>query len=228
MPNTSGQMKKGGKSKPRRGRRGRARIPPSTLMIVPPAFKRTYCAYQSSNSVSEGAAGAGAIYQFRLNSLYDPDYTGVGTTAAGYTALSAMYGYFRVVSARVIVRAALTTNGMSIVGMVAGLNGTLTANILQLQIQPNANSKMLQGNTGGQHSVCTFDRTYNMPRICGLTKQQYLTEMDFAHLGGSNPARSVYLTVFMVGQSGVAQTVQFNTRIIYEVELSDPLQTVIN
>ncbi len=226
MPNKKSDRRKGGKKT--RGRKGASRSIPSTLLILPPAFRRVYCSYQSMNSLPEGAAGAGAIYQFRLNSLYDPDFSGVGTTAAGYTALASTYGLFRVLSVRVIVSAAMFTNGIATVGMVPGLNGTVTSTIFLLQMQPHACSRVLQGNTGGSRSVATFDRTYNIPRVCGMTKAQYVNEMDYAHIGGSNPARSVYLALFMAGQSPTAQTVIFTTRIIYEVEVSNPLQTVIS
>lgn len=220
---------KGKKNQSRRGKgKRRGQGIPSTLAILPVAFKKVFCAYTAAPSLSEGAAGAGALYQFRLNSLYDPDFTGTGTTASGYTNLSNMFGLFRVVKARVIVQCANTTGGTTICGFLVGLNGTVSSNFLLLQHEPHATSRQMQGNTGGAHSLSKFDRTVNMSRVCGMTRAQYMNEADFAHIGGANPARSVYLTCYMVGQSATAQTVQFNVRIIYEVEVSNPLQTVVN
>jgi hypothetical protein len=43
-----------------------------------------------------GASGATVTRIFRLNSLYDPDYTGVGVTAYGLSQLSALYSKYLV------------------------------------------------------------------------------------------------------------------------------------
>jgi hypothetical protein len=196
------------------------------LQVVAPATNRVFLAYVSGPVLTEAAAATGTYYTYRLNSIYDPDFTGVGTTAIGYSNFSTMYGLYRVRSVRVIARFCLTTTGVATVGLIAGLNSTYGSNLFLWEAQPNTVSKLIQGNVGGARSVAEFDVTYNLPRICGLTPSQYFNETDFTHLVGSNPVKSVYLSAFMRGNSGSAQTVTPVIRLIYEVEMSQPLQAL--
>lgn len=221
----SKNMSKNTSKKNRKRRSGNNTIP-TTIQIVPPAFKKVFCGYKFLGTLTEPAASTGVIQQFRLNSLYDPDYTGVGTNALGYTALTGVYGLFRVVRTRVIARFAMSTTGTATVGMLPGLNSTVTSTFHFLEAEPNASSVMLQGNAGGGKSVHEFNKVYDLPKVCGITKGQYLTDFDFAHSTGSNPSKSVYLTVYLAGNSGAAQTAIVNVRLIYEVECSQPLQSV--
>lgn len=225
MPTNKKQMT--GNSKPRRrgGKRGRGL--PTTLQILPQAFKRSYLTYHALGTITEPAASTGGIYQFRLNSIYDPDFTGVGTTAAGYAALTSLFSLFRVVRVRAVVRLSLNTTGQAVVGMLPGLNSTLTSNYQKLEMEPFACSKVIQGNVGGAHAVAEFNRVFDLAKVCGITKQQYQTDFDFAHATGANPSKSVYLTVFIAGNSGAAQTMVYNVRLIYEVEVSNPYQAVL-
>ncbi len=199
---------------------------PTTLQLLPPAFKRVFCAYKWLGTMTEPAASTGYIQQFRLNSLYDPDYTGVGSAAIGYASLTSMYSLFRVVRARAIVRFAMSTSGTASVGMLPGLNPTVTSTFNYLEAEPNSVSAMIQGNTGGGHSIATFNRVFDLPKVCGVTPTQYNTDFDFAHSTGSNPGKSVYLTVFLAGNSGTAQAVIVNVRLVFEVEVSQPLQSL--
>jgi hypothetical protein len=206
-------------------RRGRI---PSTFQ--PPArFARAYFGYGVYATMTEAAAVTGAIYQFRLNSVYDPDFTSAGSTAQGYSAYSSLYSTFRVYRVRAMVRFYGVTSGTTTVGYVPGLNSTVTANYAYLHAQPFAVSSLLQGNTGGAASVHTFNSIIDLPKVCGVTSAQYKNDMDFAHSAGSNPVRPVFLTLFMNGHTtGSAQTVGFEIRLVYDVELSQPLDTIVS
>jgi hypothetical protein len=67
--------------------------------------------FASSGGVAESAAGSGATYFYRLNSVYDPDATGVGASAIGYTTWAALYLNYKV--HKVTVRVQGTVTGMS-------------------------------------------------------------------------------------------------------------------
>jgi hypothetical protein len=219
--------KKNNTNNNRTRRRAKGGIP-STLQVVPSAFKRAFFAYSDYRTLTEGAANLGGAWAYRLNSIYDPDSAGVGTTALGYDAMYRVYSTFRVLRARVILSMGLTTSGNAMVGIAPGLAAVAPANFNLYPVEPNVTSKMVQGNVGGAKAIAVIDRVIDLPKICGLTKAQYMTDMDFAHAAGSNPVRPVYLTLFMVGLSAAAQTAFWNIRIIYEVELSNPNQYVVS
>jgi hypothetical protein len=199
---------------------------PSALQLVPTAFSKIYPAYVFGSTLTEPGIGLGNYYSYRMNSIYDPDFSGVGSSAVGYGNLSLMYGLFRVKRVRVMVRAFLTTTGTATVGILPGLNSTYAASIATWQIQPNVQSKMIQGNTGGARAIAEFDVTYDMAKIAGITQKQFDTDMDFTHAVTANPVRSLYLTVFAVGSSGAAQTCVYTIRFVYEVEVSQPSQAL--
>lgn len=47
------------------------------------------------------SAGSPALYQFRMASLYDPDYTGAGHQPQWYDQLSAVYSFYKVVGSKI-------------------------------------------------------------------------------------------------------------------------------
>ncbi len=226
MPsNTKSDNKKTMSTKGTRNRK-RTRGVPQTLQIVPPAYTKVYPAFVHYGTLTEPAAKAGNFHTFRLNSLYDPDFTGVGSTAIGYTNLSAMYGLFRVRRVRVVLRGSLTTTGAATIGFITGLSSTYTSVISLWEAEPNCRSKIVQGNVGGARAIAEFNTTIDLPRVCGLRHSEFDADMDFTHLVGSNPVKPVYLAVFVVGNSASVQTMNFSLRLVFETEVSQPLQTL--
>lgn len=49
------------------------------------------------------SAGNPGIYQFRMNSLFDPDYTGVGHQPQWFDQLSAVYNFYKVLGSKITV-----------------------------------------------------------------------------------------------------------------------------
>lgn len=183
-------------------------------------------AYHQTGTLTEAAAGAGAFNTFRLNSIYDPDYTGVGSSAVGYSTRALFFGKYKVLRARISFRVWGSTGGNSLVGIMFGGNTTFAANPLLWAVEPNSYSKMLQGNTGAQHSVVTFDISKEMHQFLGITKRQFEIDLDYQSSFGSNPQLQAYATIWVFGQSAAAQTVVYDVRIAFYTEFSQPLQSI--
>lgn len=68
--------------------------------------------YMDNIIVPSGAAGASSIYQFRANSVFDPDYTGVGHQPMFHDEMLAQYKYYTVLKCYIRIRipANSTTN----------------------------------------------------------------------------------------------------------------------
>lgn len=213
------------KSAPRRRRQRRQQPLPLFTTTGRPAV-REVLAYHQTGTLAEAAAGAGAFNTFRLNSIYDPDYTGVGTTAVGYSTKALFYGRYKVMRARISVRCWGSTGGNALVGVMFGGNTTFASNPLLWAVEPNSHSKMLQGNTGTTHSVVTFDMTVPIHRVVGITKRQFVTDLDYQSSFGSNPQLQAFATIWIYGQSAAAQTVIYDVRISYDTEFSQPLQAI--
>ncbi len=220
-----GNAQSTGRRSRRRRRVARLRALPLTTTTGVPAL-REVLAYHQTGSLTEAAAGTGAFYTFRLNSIYDPDYTGVGTTAVGYSARSNFFGRYKVLRARFSVRFWGSTGGNCLVGVMFGGNTTIAASPLLWAVEPNSHSKMLQGNTGTTHAVVSFDHHVDLPRVLGITKRQFDVDLDYQAAFGTNPQLQAYATIWLFGQSGTAQAAVYDVRVSYDTEFSQPLQAI--
>jgi len=225
MPNNK-RGKSNNRGSGKKGKKGQMTIP-QTFQPPQRDFK-VFMGYNAQITIQEPSAGTGGIYQFRLNSVYDPDYSSTGSVAQGFTSYTGMYYLFRVMRVRAVVRAYSGTTGNMTVGFVPGGNTTVTSNYGYLAAQPFARSAVLQGNTGGEHSVKEWNQVIDIPKVLGVTKQQYLTDFDYTHAVATNPARSCLMNLFIAGHSASPQAVGFTVRLVYEVLLSQPADIVTN
>ncbi len=189
-------------------------------------------AYAEVPGLTEGVVGAGSLYVFSLSSIYDPNVSGVGTTALGYTSYSSFFTRYRVVRARVEITATPYNNATGTamtLGYMVGPNSTVTSSAALWPVQTNSYSKLVHAATpGGMHGMANFSKTIDLARVQGVTKQQFMTDLDYSAAFGSSPARQTYLVVYVRGHGSVAAVASFSVRIVYHTELSQPLQTVIN
>lgn len=193
------------------------------LALVPcitsvPAAKKICMTYSTNGTIVEPAAGTGIATFFRLNSVYDPDASGVGTTAAGYSTWAAQFYNYRI--NRVTVRLRAVGQGST--------GGAITLGCLPVPAQPvlPTNPVLWRSARGSSHQLVvpqadgginswTVARTYDLPRWLGVTKQQYYNDMDFSGTVGSNPLRQLYFAVTVCSCMGSTPA-----RIVYQVDIS--------
>lgn len=226
MPNKNNKGNRKGKNKPQ----GKVSVP--AFFRPGPVVQYADFAYSAAPGLTEGAVGAGALYVYSLSSIYDPDVSGVGTTALGYTSYSSFFTRYRVVRTRIEITAtpySTSTGTAMIVGYMVGPNSTVTSSSTLWPVQTNSHSKMVHAATpGGSHGMANFKTTVDLARVQGVTKQQFMTDLDYSASFGSNPARQSYLILFVRGLGGAVAVASYDVRIVYHTELSQPLQTVIN
>ena len=95
------------KKRPRRRKRRRAR---STYLKTFPksmAVKLTYCDVITIPNTDTGTAA----YRFRLNSIFDPDYTGAGHRPRGHDQWKTIYSKYCVIGAKVKVEPVYSSSG---------------------------------------------------------------------------------------------------------------------
>jgi hypothetical protein len=193
----------------------------------PPIARRTLLAYPASLVQTEAAAGIGAAYFFRANSIFDPDFTGVGTSALGYAAWNQFYTAYRVTRCTIRLQAqaaGMSTNGLATVAIVPSEAATsLPANKQTWRTMPGSVMKpTTNANTSG--TVVSLTTTYDMAKLAKLSRSQFLTDQDYASGFGSSPAKPLFFAV-CVDSSGSASpvTVTYNIEITYEVTLFNPV-----
>ncbi len=216
------QNQKKGKSGKRGGAKARGNLPLATAF---PSTQNVLMTYSTSSAFSEAAAGGGAAYFYRLNSVYDPDFSGVGTTAMGYSTFSAVFATYRVKKVTVRFRATATVGNGGFANVVLAPTpiSTTPGNPLVWRSMPGAVTKGITPNVNGGHNYIELVHTFDMPRVFRLTRQQFKNDMDFSGSTGSNPARPVYLLVgLMTTGSATTGTLSYSMDMTFQVEWSQP------
>jgi len=195
-----------------------------TKTIFPPEFKgvMTFNSYVGVVLT----ASLPTTYSYRLNSVYDPDLTGTGTTAYGYTALSSLYNRYKVMGGRASVQFVNTSVASTTNYMVAAPVNSLGSDINKILAQRYVWSDSMSNTSSGpallKHSI-----SWRTAAVYGVPETSVRDDDDFAGLVGANPNNAIYLHVG--GNPNGASTGSFNiiVRIEYDVVWSLPLLLVV-
>lgn len=181
------------------------------------------------------SAGSPGIWQFRLNSLYDPDLTGVGHQPQWYDQLSAVYQYYQVLGAKITVTfipnqiADTETNdkGPYIVG-ITHHPGTATfgsASYAALLEDPNTVTGVIVDKQGGNNAK-TLSATYSPKRDLGVDASDTQTPTN------SNPAsvqNTSYCSIWALDMTeAVSQDVVCKVEIEYMCEFNARRPNVVS
>lgn len=213
------QMKKSGK-----GKRSLATLPRVTQM---PTTKRVLMSYAVGGAGAEAAAGTGLSTFYRLNSVYDPDATGVGASAGGYNTWSSLFLNYKVHRVTVRIQGTCVSASGSmcqvIIAPVAS-QSVVPANPHYWRLIPYAKVYTVVPNANGGKSTFEHVQSYDNAAVARVTKQQYDIDLSFSGAVGSNPARQNYLMVGMQSvSSGTPGTIVNAIQLTYEVEWYNPV-----
>lgn len=177
-----------------------------------------YMPYGAAFSLSI-AAGSAATYSWRGNSVYDPDYTGIGISAYHYAKFSLMYNRYRV-----------TSSALEVSTMVTGTGAVTAYLIATIANAPPGLNQLLASKHVAYAQLCpggpaTWKHKAGMPTnvVFGVPMVQVRSEDDFAGLVGGNPNNVWYWHMYFVNNTAVATTVEIYMRILYKTLWSMPL-----
>ena len=225
---TARARKSAGKSMDQRGSLNNPTVgysTPLTARLPFPSHMRVVSIYSQPGTLTTGNSVFGSEQRFRLNSVYDPDYTGAGHTVRGYNILSGIYQQYRVTKCHYQV--IFTTPG--------------SANDIQcaITVAPNTGGSLGSANSyfpaeyaGGSFGVlssagerrCILQGTIDLAKLCGVTHTKYNADDVFSAYIGASPVQLALLSVAtccMDGTNGVTCAVQYT--LSYETEWFDRL-----
>jgi len=155
---------------------------------------------------------------FRLNSLFDPDYTGVGAQPLGFDQWAALYGSYRVIraSAKLTAAASVSQAIPMVMGFYPSTDAT-TESIIDNAMQKPRSSYQVVSWVGTNKN--TVKRSYPLHAILGLTAEQYRTQPETAATVSANPGTPVYLTLFAFNLNGTwSASASSNPTLVFELE----------
>lgn len=193
---------------------GLGRLVPSRLKV------KMAWSYPYVNSVF--SAGSFQLYQYRLNSIYDPDYTtGIGDLSAwGYTEAAALYKYYRVdVASYRIELTTLSANAYVFVAFPSNDTSVAAGDTQLWPAWPYSKMQVVGGDTGS--SRATIRHRLDLATFTGA--RNFKSSENFSSLMGVNPVDVVYLNVGVYNvnpsRAAAAGDLAWTPVFTFEVEL---------
>lgn len=178
-------------------------------------------------------AGSRAVNTFRLNSLFDPDYTQTGHQPQWYDQYTAIYGQYRVLGAKIkatfvpqVNATGETLTGPLLVGVTTSNDSTFTAtNFSNLIEDGNSNNDIVVCKTGG-NNMKTINNTFSIERDIAVGTY----DDAVASLTNTNPIYQFFAHVWMVpmGTLTTSQYCSVQIEIDFRVEFSRRIEGVIS
>jgi len=160
-------------------------------------------------------------YTFRGNSVYDPNYTGVGHQPGYFDTLSAIYGRFRTLSSNIQVEVSNTSGAAPMLFTIVPDTDPVTFTTFQDAAEnPRARiSKLLPVATRIPYTVRHFMSTSVQ---LGLMQPSEIYDEDYSHSPAGNPNNMWYWNIFFTA-ADQATNIYFNVRvrIKYKVQIYD-------
>ncbi len=201
-----------------------------SLSAVPlPTRFRTRLRYSETATFTTGAVGiVGTANLWRLNSLFDPNQTGVGHQPYGFDSFAALYAKYLVRGARWVLTA--MTPGASadvyIHCQVGDSDGFLTI----VGLTPDAAIERSNVSTAiqspsGNNRVTTINGSARIHQVAGVSEQAYVgAESLYSALVTANPAKNYALQVAASSPSGAGgEAIVINFFIEYDAEFFEPI-----
>jgi len=168
------------------------------------------------------STNANGFYSFNLNSIFDPNRTGIGHQPYGFDTLATLYNRYRVISCgwRIapVAPAVLASSSVQLGCLPA--NEELTGILSMSECKENPRAKYSLTTTGGDIKFVT-GKTY-IPSLVGRNKAQYMADDRYQAPVTSSPNELAILNVFTaIGNVDNTATFPIQVLLEYSVEFFD-------
>jgi hypothetical protein len=216
--------KRQGAHQPNVGPVGTLTVPMSPGCAAFPVALRTKLRYFFSTSNGTGGANQYSEYTWRANSLYDPDFTGVGTQPAGFAALSTIYSKYRVLSATVNLTAVNDAGGSTTVVFYQKPFSTSYSSVVLAATQGFSKKVMLSDQSGGKNQY-VFRVRIRPWQVLGITKERYMNDDQYAAAVTANPTGSAFFGLGVHALT-ISANIQMQADVIYDAVLFERVNLV--
>lgn len=198
-------------------RRGKKRTVNVNKALQP--FAQRYITKMKYSDVFTLSTSNNGTFYFNLNSVFDPNRTGVGHQPYGHDQLAALYNRYRVISATYNITA--YSGGSTIRVAAQPLNELYTTLPSLSAICENPRSKWMIQIPGGNTKMIK-GKVY-IPSLVGRNKDQYMADDRYQAQAGSNPSELAVLGIFGADIGDLAATISCTITLSYTVEWFDPI-----
>lgn len=168
-----------------------------------PIPQRSIVRHKYATSINT-LAGSG-LYYFNLNSMYDPDRSGIGHQPYGRDTFATLYGQYRVIGCKYTVEVSSNSATILVGTLVSNDQFVYTAvggDFNELKEQPRA--RFVTQAPGSP--IKKIHGYADCASILGRTKAQYMSDENTAAQVNNNPSENCILTIATATVAGVPQT----------------------
>lgn len=188
------------------------------LSPIPQRFitKMKYC----DNFTMPTALSGLNAYRFNLNSIFDPNRTGIGHQPYGHDTLQSMYNRYRVISCSYVIQVIANA---TINCAVLPANEEVSPNAMY-EVKESPRAKFVAQNPGGSMKI--LKGSVYLPSLVGRTKAQYMADDRYQAQYGASPSELAILNVFtqQINDGTTDQLPQITVTLEYLVESFDVKQ----
>ena len=211
-------------------RRGRRSSPRTVFLKSIP--DRLFCTlkYNDRITLNQASTGQIAFHGFRLNSLHDPDYTGVGHQPLYYDQLvnslegNGLYHKYRVHacswSLRIVNSDSNTEHSICVVPITHGNAISAAQDFDAICEAPYAQRRTLSVNSSGANQA-VIKGSCKIKKLEGISSLNY--SGNYTAVYGSNPVfdPKLYITSIPMNESTTTGAIYVDVTLYYKCELSD-------
>jgi len=164
-------------------------------------------------------------YLFNLNSIFDPDRTGVGHQPLGHDQWAAFYSRYRVMSVEIIAEFVNTGAIPYWVSMFPS-TATTSPTIDNFAEQPYVETGTISAGGSVASSPVVLSARWDLPKIAGRSRSEYRSSDLYSAAFGSSPAELLIAHFTAVQPAGLTSGGSFamKLQLRYTVELYDRIQ----
>jgi len=223
------------KSKGRPKRKSGAKASARKVVIpygMPQMFKNRLIYDAGSFQVTGASTNGYGEVIFKLNNIYDPDYSnsGYNQSVPLFDDLSALYDKWRVVKCKVIMTVSNSNTALADIGCYASLDTTSVFNssyFSLLNAPKGQYAHVLVGPYQSGSDVKSLTHTFDLPRIFG---RAVLTDEGYVGVGTTAPSLQLYLHVggrnkYNLSTGSLAFTCAI--QLEYTIEWTQPINGMI-
>lgn len=202
----------------RRARKSKPRFRRKQINVnraLQPIAQRYICKMKYCETITTDATGN---FQFNLNSIYDPNRTGLGHQPYGHDTLQTLYNRYRVISCGYRIQAVQAYNSIPIQLAVQPANEILLPGTVS-EMKENPRAKYVTVSPGAP-AVYLKGKVY-IPSLVGRNKAQYMADDRYQALFGASPGELAILNIKAQNLSDVDQAFTINVLLEYTVEVFD-------
>lgn len=189
-------------------------------------FAQRYIAkmkYSEQLKVTGPTGGGLANFRFNLNSIFDPNRSGIGHQPYGYDQLSGLYNRYRVIKCSYVISGinnAADGDSYSIIAAVAS-NDAINVTGGLAEVIENPRAKFVT--QAPQAPLRMLKGSVYLPSLVGRNKTQYMADDRYQATFGSDPNELAILNIFAGAIDGETQTntMTLTVTLHYTVEVFD-------